>query len=446
MKLLKSRKGFTLIELLVVIGILAVLAAIAIPSVAGLIDRANVSADKTNTNEYTNAIERFTSEYELYCQDIASGTLVEGNLDSAQGRVYNVLDGATTREEITEIEKPATAGPETEGRALYRDTKYPVNAETLQAIVENYTKTSSATFEPKQSDMAYWYSPACGVVVVAEPDASVEDLNAQVLSGKDAKGNALVDEGADATVWINLTEEATLSTGPKELTTLTAKTWNVRYCDGRYIWTDGTNLYYSCNNDQLVLNGDRWERKTWKGVQRIWGSSIWTDGKNIYYGCSHVLDGDTWVSKTWNGCTNFQGSYIWTDGKNIYCSARTAHYVLNGDTWEPKTWNGFSKFYGDSVWTDGKNIYCSNNNDQYVLNGDTWVPKTWNGLTKPYGGWIWTDGAKFYYSSGTQQYVLNGDTWEPKTWNGCTNFDADMVWTDGTKYYYSDDIVHYEFS
>ena len=199
-----SKKGFTLIELLVVIGILAVLAAIAIPSIAGLIDRANVSADKTNTNEMTNAVERFTSEYELYCQDIASGALVAGNLDSAQGRVYNVLDGATTREEITEIEKPTTAGPETEGRAIYRDTKYPVNAETMQAIVENYTKTSSSTFEPKQSDMHYWYSPDCGVVVCAPSNADVmEDLNSQVVSGMDAKGNEL----NDFTVWIDLTEE-----------------------------------------------------------------------------------------------------------------------------------------------------------------------------------------------------------------------------------------------
>ena len=167
-----SRKGFTLIELLVVIGILAVLAAIAIPSVAGLIDRANVSADKTNANEMTNAVERFTSEYELYCQDIASNALVEGNLDGAQGRVFNVT-GATTRANITQLESEAGLS----GKAINRDTKYPANEETLKSIVENYTKTSSATFSPKQSDCEFYYSPEVGVIICGEAGSTIDELN-----------------------------------------------------------------------------------------------------------------------------------------------------------------------------------------------------------------------------------------------------------------------------
>ena len=193
-----SKRGFTLIELLVVIGILAVLAAIAIPSVAGLIDRANVSADNTNSNEMTNSMERFASEYELYCQDIAAGKIKNvANLDGAQARVHNVTK-ATTRSDIEKLESEDGFN----GRAVDGDTNYPTNVETARAIVQVYTKTSSSTFEPKQSDAHYYYSPDCGIVVAQDTAKSdVASLNALVPSGLDANGQKLNTN----TVWIDLT-------------------------------------------------------------------------------------------------------------------------------------------------------------------------------------------------------------------------------------------------
>ncbi len=204
----KSRKGFTLIELLVVIGILAVLAAIAIPSVAGLIDKANMSADNTNANEMTNAMERFVSEYELYKQDIASGAIKDGNgdgvpdnMDAAQGRVYNVTK-AVTRADIEAIESEVGLN----GIRIDIDNKYAQNHKTAKAVVQNYMKTSSSTFEPKQSDMTYWYNTVTGYTVVAEKDVNTAELY-KLLPQEIQYGNT---QNSSLIEWIDLTNDISI--------------------------------------------------------------------------------------------------------------------------------------------------------------------------------------------------------------------------------------------
>jgi hypothetical protein len=234
------------------------------------------------------------------------------------------------------------------------------------------------------------------------------------------------------------------------------KTWNgLSDFSSHYVWSDGTNIYWSYGSEQYVLNGDTWEVKTWKGFTDLYGVNVWTDGTDIYYSASasydqYVLRGDTWVVKEWtfqsfehfpNGC-GVGGNKIWSDGTNIYADVsflQPVHYVLKGNTWQIVTWGSNLTPGGDNVWSDGTNIYYSASEDHYVLNGDTWEVKTWNGIGRFYGNDIWTDGENVYVSSQyLGQYVLNGDTWEPKTWNGVEGLEGGInIWSDGKNIYYS---------
>ena len=233
--------------------------------------------------------------------------------------------------------------------------------------------------------------------------------------------------------------------------------WEGENNSGRYIWTDGENIYYSYNNTQKILNKSvpTWSDKIWTGLTRFYGQNIWTDGENIYYSENsdqYVLDKatSTWSPKTWTGLTNFDGRCVWTDGENIYYSDSLTQYVLNksASTWSPKTWTGLTNFIGLFTWTDGENIYYSDGSSkQYVLNKatSTWSSKTWQNFRPGEGSNVWTDGENIYYSDGYhyKQYVLDKSTstWNTKTWQAPSGVDPTRItgadiWTDGENIYY----------
>ena len=93
----------------------------------------------------------------------------------------------------------------------------------------------------------------------------------------------------------------------------------IQQFDGYNIWSDGYNIY-------------TWIEKSWNGDFYPIGKFIWTDGDNIYYsqGATQFfldLGSGSWVEKTWN-IDNVVASYIWTDGENIYYSSGSTQYVL----------------------------------------------------------------------------------------------------------------------
>lgn len=241
------------------------------------------------------------------------------------------------------------------------------------------------------------------------------------------------------------------------------KSWSgLSFANRDYIWSDGTNIYYSNGSTQKVLDlsTSKWENMAWSGLAEFNGSDTWKDGENVY--CTVYQNGaysyyelnksnSTWVSKVWYGLDQYSSltrSMIWTDGENVYYGY---YKVLNRDTstWENKTWNGDVNgdlFFGYNVWSDGDNIYYSYDKlTQKVLNKQTstWEDKEWSGFGNInwQGNYIWTDGENLYYSKGSIQKVLSKSTstWNNNSWNyGSDRLDGSEMWTDGSYIYCSD--------
>ena len=86
-----NKKGFTIVELVIVIAVIAILAAVMIPTFSGIVTKAQQSA----------AIQKATAMWkELYALDLADGNLngAEGSTDIVKTNTKYQINGVTNFE------------------------------------------------------------------------------------------------------------------------------------------------------------------------------------------------------------------------------------------------------------------------------------------------------------------------------------------------------------
>ena len=239
--------------------------------------------------------------------------------------------------------------------------------------------------------------------------------------------------------------------------------------DGKYVWSDGTNIYYSSGSSQYVLNrsNNTWSTKTWSGTTvQLDGSYIWYNPYSndwIYSNGSTQLafNGSTWeetaFTQTGGGAASFTGSTIWYNGTSNSLRAYRAggtNYRLNGSrlwyTLKSTGWPAMSKsylWYPHDFATEGKTYYSRTATGyQGVIDNGAYSSISW-GSVKPYqGAYVWHSANHTYYSYNGNNYVLNDDktAWLLTYWAGLNgvSIEASHIWHDGSNTYYSYGTTH----
>lgn len=98
-----NKKGFTLVELVIVVAVMAVLVAVAIPTVSSIVGSAEDAVAKSNARTIESMIKLYMADNEATVSaDNIDKALTEANLGIEEGKfVYDDATGAVTADDST---------------------------------------------------------------------------------------------------------------------------------------------------------------------------------------------------------------------------------------------------------------------------------------------------------------------------------------------------------
>lgn len=133
---MKNRKGFTIVELVIVIAVIAILAAVLIPTFSGVVGKANVSA---RTQEFTNALKV------VLAGNAETGALADGTIfvSSSNNKAdYYAYYNGNKLGSIIAIDKSDTV------KRLSATTTYSSNVATSSSVAYYATSDAVAAADP----------------------------------------------------------------------------------------------------------------------------------------------------------------------------------------------------------------------------------------------------------------------------------------------------------
>ena len=145
-----SKKGFTLVELIIVVAVIALLAAVLIPTFSSLISKANQAKDEALVSNLNKAIALSTEKYDTV-YDVLGAVKENAGFDvakiSASVSEHEILWDSVNYCFVYKTEKGITGIPDTQTNKDVKDYQY-------WRFVNNYDEIATSTYS------VYWYGAA----------------------------------------------------------------------------------------------------------------------------------------------------------------------------------------------------------------------------------------------------------------------------------------------